>query len=111
MQANWIGKSRGLQFAFDTVGAPKGFEKLEVYTTRPDTLMGASFAAIPRSSAGQGAGGPTRRWRPSSPNAASIGTTAEAIETAEKIGYDTGIRVKHPLDPAGNCRSGSRTSS
>ncbi|GAB1361408.1 hypothetical protein MASR1M32_06440 [Rhodobacter sp.] len=46
MQANWIGRSRGLQFAFDTVGAPQGFDKLEVYTTRPDTLMGASFAAI-----------------------------------------------------------------
>ena len=41
MQANWIGKSRGLQFAFHTVGAPEGFGKLEVYTTRPDTLMGA----------------------------------------------------------------------
>ena len=41
MQANWIGKSRGLQFAFDTLNAPQGFEKLEVYTTRPDTLLGA----------------------------------------------------------------------
>ena len=58
MQANWIGKSRGLQFAFDTVGAPEGFDRLEVYTTRPDTLLGASFAAICRgSSFGQGAGG------------------------------------------------------
>ncbi len=46
MQANWIGKSRGLQFSFDTVGAPAGFDRLEVYTTRPDTLMGASFAGI-----------------------------------------------------------------
>ena len=46
MQANWIGKSRGLQFAFSTVGAPDGFDRIEVYTTRPDTLMGASFAAI-----------------------------------------------------------------
>ena len=43
MQANWIGQSRGLQFAFDIVG---GAERLEVYTTRPDTLLGASFAAI-----------------------------------------------------------------
>ena len=46
MQANWIGRSRGLQFAFETVGAPAGFEQLDVYTTRPDTLMGASFAGI-----------------------------------------------------------------
>ena len=46
MQANWIGKSRGLQFAFTTHDAPEGFDRLEVYTTRPDTLLGASFAAI-----------------------------------------------------------------
>jgi leucyl-tRNA synthetase len=46
MQKNWIGKSQGLQFNFKTLGAPEGFEELEVYTTRPDTLFGASFAAI-----------------------------------------------------------------
>ena len=46
MQANWIGKSRGLQFSFETVNAPEGFDEIEVYTTRPDTLMGASFVGI-----------------------------------------------------------------
>jgi len=46
MQRNWIGKSRGLQFAFDLNGGPDGYSDLEVYTTRPDTLLGASFAAI-----------------------------------------------------------------
>ncbi len=46
MQANWIGKSRGLQMRFDTVNAPAGFDAVEVYTTRPDTLLGASFLAI-----------------------------------------------------------------
>ncbi|MCD6071835.1 MAG: leucine--tRNA ligase, partial [Microvirga sp.] len=46
MQRNWIGKSRGLQFSFETRGAPEGFGALEVYTTRPDTLWGASFAAV-----------------------------------------------------------------
>ena len=100
MQANWIGKSRGLQFAFDTVGAPAGFEKLEVYTTRPDTLMGASFAAI-------SADHPLAKALEGDPAVAAFvaecrrgGTSAEEIETAEKIGYDTGIRVKHPLDPS-----------
>ena len=100
MQANWIGKSRGLQFAFETVGAPEGFEKLEVYTTRPDTLMGASFAAISPDH-------PLAKVLESDPKVAEFvalcrkgGTSAEEIETAEKIGYDTGIRVKHPLDPA-----------
>jgi leucyl-tRNA synthetase len=99
MQANWIGQSRGLQFAFETVGAPAGFETLEVYTTRPDTLMGASFAAI-------SADHPLAKALESDPRVAAFvaecrkgGTSAEEIETAEKIGFDTGIRVKHPLDP------------
>ncbi len=99
MQANWIGKSRGMQFAFETVGAPQGFEKLEVYTTRPDTLMGAGFAAI-------SADHPLAKALEGDPKVAAFvaecrkgGTSAEEIETAEKIGYDTGIRVKHPLDP------------
>ena len=99
MQANWIGRSRGLQFGFETVGAPAGFETLEVYTTRPDTLMGASFAAI-------SADHPLAKTLESDPKVAAFvaqcrlgGTTAEALETAEKIGYDTGIRVKHPLNP------------
>ena len=100
MQANWIGKSRGLQFAFDTIGAPEGFERLEVYTTRPDTLMGASFAAISPDH-------PLAKLLESDPKVAAFvaecrrgGTSAEEIETAEKIGFDTGIRVKHPLDPS-----------
>jgi leucyl-tRNA synthetase len=99
MQANWIGKSRGLQFAFQTVGAPAGFDRLEVYTTRPDTLMGASFAAISPDH-------PLAKALEGDPKVAAFlaearrgGTSAEEIETAEKIGYDTGIRVKHPLDP------------
>ncbi|MEH7827689.1 leucine--tRNA ligase [Gemmobacter denitrificans] len=100
MQANWIGKSRGLQFAFETVGAPEGFDKLEVYTTRPDTLMGASFAGISPDH-------PMAKALAGDPAVEAFlaqcrlgGTTAEALETAEKIGFDTGIRVKHPLDPS-----------
>ncbi len=99
MQANWIGRSRGLQFAFETVGAPAGFDRLEVYTTRPDTLMGASFAAISPDH-------PLAKALEADPKVAAFvaecrkgGTSAEEIETAEKIGYDTGIRVKHPLNP------------
>ncbi|MBM1555113.1 leucine--tRNA ligase [Sulfitobacter mediterraneus] len=101
MQANWIGKSRGLQFAFSTIDAPEGHDRIEVYTTRPDTLMGASFVGI----------------SPDHPLAKMLerenedvaafcaecrqgGTTEEAIETAEKLGFDTGIRVRHPFDTA-----------
>ena len=101
MQANWIGKSRGLQFAFETAGAPDGFARLEVYTTRPDTLMGASFAAISPDHP------LAKKLERHNPDVAAFvaecrrgGTTEEAMEKAEKRGYDTGIRVVHPLDPA-----------
>jgi len=100
MQANWIGKSRGLQFAFETVGAPKGFERLEVYTTRPDTLMGASFAAIsPDHPLAKALEVKDPKVAAFVAEARKGGTTEEAIETAEKLGVDTGVRVRHPLDP------------
>ena len=99
MQANWIGQSRGLQFAFETVGAPAGFERLEVYTTRPDTLLGASFAAIspdhPLAKALETGNPVLAKFLT---DCRRLGTTEEAVETAEKRGLDTGIRVKHPLD-------------
>ena len=101
MQANWIGQSRGLQFAFSTVGAPEGFDRLEVYTTRPDTLMGASFAAISPDHP------LARHLERHDPAVAAfvaecrqVGTSAEAVETADKKGVDTGIRVRHPFDDA-----------
>ncbi|MEL6503238.1 MAG: leucine--tRNA ligase [Pseudomonadota bacterium] len=100
MQANWIGKSEGLQFTFDVVGAPDGFDQLEVYTTRPDTFMGASFAAI----------SPDHplalELEKSNPQIAAfnaecrkLGTSVAAVEQAEKLGFDTGLTVKHPVDP------------
>ena len=100
MQANWIGQSRGLQFAFATRGAPAGIDALEVYTTRPDTLLGASFAAI-------SADHPlAKALEARDPAIAAFvaecrkgGTSAEALETAEKLGMDCGVRVAHPLDP------------
>ena len=101
MQANWIGKSRGLQFAFTTVDAPEGFDRIEVYTTRPDTLLGASFVGI-------SADHPLakRLERENAEVAAfnkecrALGTTAEAMEKAPKLGLDTGLRVRHPFDTA-----------
>ncbi len=99
MQANWIGKSRGLQFAFTTTDAPEGFDRLEVYTTRPDTLLGASFAAISPDHP------LAKHLERHDPVVAAFvaecrkgGTTAEALETAEKRGFDTGVRVLHPFD-------------
>ena len=46
MQKNWIGRSEGLELSFDLKGSPDGFDKLDIYTTRPDTLYGSSFCAI-----------------------------------------------------------------
>ncbi len=99
MQRNWIGKSRGLQFAFSFVEAPEGFDRLEVYTTRPDTLLGASFVAV-------SADHPLAKYlERHDPKIAEFvaecrrtGTSEEALETAEKIGFDTGLKVRHPFD-------------
>jgi leucyl-tRNA synthetase len=95
MQENWIGRSEGLRFRFRI----DGYDDLLVFTTRPDTLFGASFAAI---AADHPLAETLARNDPAL--AAFIaecragGTSAEAIETAEKKGYDTGISVIHPLD-------------
>ncbi|MCC5991332.1 MAG: leucine--tRNA ligase [Rhodobacteraceae bacterium] len=101
MQANWIGKSRGLQFAFSTIDAPDGFDRIEVYTTRPDTLMGASFVGVSPDHP------LAKHLERHDPKVAAfvaecrkIGTTEEALEKAEKRGFDTGIRVRHPFDNA-----------
>jgi len=101
MQANWIGKSRGLQFRFETRGAPAGHETLEVYTTRPDTLMGASFAAIsPDHPLAKALEADDPAVAEFCAECRRMGTSEEELETAEKKGLDTGIRVRHPLDPA-----------
>ncbi|RST29747.1 leucine--tRNA ligase [Sphingomonas ginkgonis] len=96
MQENWIGKSRGLQFRFrlaDNSG------DIEVFTTRPDTIFGASFVAI---SPGHPIAEALAAARPDVAEfvakARAGGTSAAEIETAEKLGFDTGIEVVHPLD-------------
>lgn len=102
MQENWIGRSRGLQFCFRLVGTPPGGTNcdVDVFTTRPDTIFGASFVAI-------SPGHPiAEALAAADPKAAAFiaecrrgGTTAAEIETAEKRGFDTGLEVVHPLDP------------
>ena len=105
MQRNWIGRSEGalvrfaLNGALDVIDGGGDF-LLEVYTTRPDTLFGASFCAL----------------SPDHPLAASLaqkdgqlatfikecrraGASEEEVETAEKLGHDTGLTATHPFDP------------
>jgi leucyl-tRNA synthetase len=101
MQSNWIGRSEGLQLRWklDPATAPAGESELEVYTTRPDTIFGASFMAI-------AADHPlARKAAENNPQLAAFleeishrGTSAAELETAEKKGFDTGIRVVHPFD-------------
>jgi len=101
MQANWIGRSEGLSLRFELEPAPQTTDReIEVYTTRPDTLFGAKFLAI---AADHPLAAEIARKDPEL--AAFIaechhgGTSAEAIETAEKKGYDTGLKARHPFDP------------
>jgi leucyl-tRNA synthetase len=100
MQANWIGRSEGLLLRFELEPTLTLREReIEVYTTRPDTLFGARFLAL----------------APDHPLAAECaradpalaafiaecrqsGTSTAAIETVEKRGYDTGLKVRHPFD-------------
>ncbi|AXT35543.1 leucine--tRNA ligase [Phaeobacter sp. LSS9] len=97
MQENWIGKSRGLQFSF---ARTDGGDPIEVYTTRPDTLNGASFVGIsPDHPIAKALEAESEEVAAFVAECRKGGTTEEAIETAEKLGYDTGIRVKHPLNP------------
>ena len=121
MQENWIGKSRGMQFRFDLAetalrqaqgnepdsavrprtGSGRRSPRFFVFTTRPDTIFGASFVAVsPDHPIAQ-------RLQESDAKAAAFialckqgGTTAAELETAEKLGFDTGLKVVHPLDPA-----------
>ncbi|GER05999.1 leucine--tRNA ligase [Iodidimonas muriae] len=96
MQENWIGRSEGLRFTFLITGRDEG---IEVYTTRPDTIFGASFCAI--------AADHPLAARLATDNAEltafiaecrRMGTSQEALEKAEKKGFNTGLTVRHPFD-------------
>jgi leucyl-tRNA synthetase len=103
MQRNWIGRSEGMliRFALDPSTAPSGEAELKIFTTRHDTLFGAKFMAIAADhplAAAAAARNPkladfiaeTKRH----------GTAQEIIDTAEKVGFDTGIKAVHPFDPS-----------
>ena len=108
MQRNWIGRSEGLmiRFAIDpkSLGPLAGepdVSELEVYTTRPDTLFGAKFMAIaPDHPLAAAAARHDPELAAFIDECRRVGTSVAAIETAEKRGYDTGLRALHPFDPA-----------
>jgi leucyl-tRNA synthetase len=102
MQANWIGRSEGmmLRWALDQATAPTGHDELEIYTTRPDTLFGASFMAIaPDHPLAKAAAEKNKDLAAFCDECRRLGTSVADLETAEKMGFDTGIRTIHPFDP------------
>jgi len=101
MQRNWIGRSEGLlvRFALDTATTPAGESELEIFTTRPDTLFGAKFMAIsPDHPLARAAAARDPKLATFVEECKKTGTSQEAIDTAEKLGFDTGIRAVHPFD-------------
>ncbi|MDA0654187.1 MAG: leucine--tRNA ligase, partial [Proteobacteria bacterium] len=95
MQQRWIGRSEGLRLTFTVAGRDDG---LEVYTTRPDTLFGASFLALsPEHPLSREVAAGDRAARAFLEACSRLGTSEAAIETAEKQGYDTGLRARHPF--------------
>jgi leucyl-tRNA synthetase len=100
MQRKWIGRSEGLRIRFEYVERPPtGDTVLEVFTTRHDTLFGASFMAVsPDHPVAAALAANDPRLAAFIQECRTMGTSAEAIETAEKKGYDTGLTVRHPFD-------------
>ncbi len=100
MQEHWIGKSQGLQFKWDLKDPDgKAYEnKIEVYTTRPDTLFGSSFVALaPDHPMSKELAGDKDGFDAFIRTCQAVGTSEAAIEQAEKHGFDTGFTATHPL--------------
>ena len=96
MQKNWIGRSEGLKFHF----ALSDGGKLDVFTTRPDTLFGASFVALsPEHPLTQELALKDKKLADFIAECRKTGTAEAEIEKAEKLGYDTGLSAAHPFDP------------
>ena len=101
MQRNWIGKSKGLKMKFhfaDGTNPPANFDGLEIYTTRPDTLFGASFCAVaPDHPLAQHFSQSSKEVESFIAECQAAGTSEEAIEKAEKKGMALPLEVKHPF--------------
>jgi leucyl-tRNA synthetase len=100
MQENWIGKSQGLRFRFALDTPVAGQDGFDVFTTRPDTIFGASFAGIAADHPiAQALAKDNPALQDFIAECKQTGTAAADVETAEKKGFDTGLSVIHPFDP------------
>ncbi len=99
MQENWIGRSQGLRLTF-ALSHDGPIEGVSVYTTRPDTLFGASFVAIaPDHPVAERLADGDSAVSAFVATARKGGTSEAEIESAEKLGWDTGLKVIHPFAP------------
>src|SRR5215813_15652575 len=103
MQRNWIGRSEGLlfRFALDPITTPNAEDALEIFTTRHDTLFGAKFMALsPDHPLAAAAAAKNPALAAFIAECRRHGTAQELIDTAEKMGFDTGMKALHPFDPS-----------
>ena len=101
MQENWIGRSEGLlvRFALDPSTTPNAESEVEIFTTRHDTLFGAKFIALsPDHPLATAAAAKNPALQKFIEECHHLGTAEAAIEKAEKLGFDTGMRAIHPFD-------------
>jgi len=99
MQANWIGKSVGLEIKFPIIQNLTNFSEIKVFTTRPDTLLGASFIGIsPDHPLAKHLAKSNKDIANFNMECKSFGNSQQDIDKADKIGFDTGVIVSHPLD-------------
>ena len=95
MQKNWIGKSIGCEINFEIVGSKDN--DLKIFTTRPDTIFGATFIAISTDHPLCSDLLNKKDFKEFKKNCLKVGTTEEALANAEKLGYSTGLFAKHPF--------------
>jgi len=96
MQKNWIGKSFGCEINFE-VDEKKELNKIKVFTTRPDTIFGASFIALSVDHPISQKFEKNKDFISFKSECSKIGTTEEALANAEKIGFNTGLLAVHPF--------------
>ncbi len=94
MQKNWIGKSIGCEIKFEIETEGK---KINVFTTRPDTIFGASFIAVSVDHPICNKFLKDEKYNKFKNECLKVGTTEEALANAEKIGFDTRLFVSHPF--------------
>ena len=105
MQKNWIGKSIGCEINFEI----KDQDKVKIFTTRPDTIFGATFLALSIDHPLCRNFEKRKDFINFKKKASQVGTTEEAIANAEKIGFDTGFKAEHPFIKGSLYQSLSRT--